>query len=212
MDKNDFKNFCQLVAVADESMGGRVKSDDALSFMFKKLSEYNLEDVAGAIDRCMSLPKNGIFFPDILEKLKGKVSDNAAYAWSRVIHGIKQHGRYASITFGDPKVHYCIHVMGGWNTLCDMLIDEQPFRKKDFMEIYRDADSRGMTWGDEGIPRRMLSLIDIENAKNGYGNQQLPKFVDCGRCNVAAPPEPRRAIETKKPDNTLDFSKIGKRF
>lgn len=213
MNKNDFEKFCQLMIVADGSMGGKEKSNDVLGFMFKKLSEYNLEDVARAIDKCMSLSKSGVFFPDILEKLKGKVADNGAYAWSRVLHGIKQHGRYASVTFGDPKIHYCIHVMGGWNALCDMPIDEQPWKKKEFVEIYKDADSRGLSWGDEGIPQQMLSLIDMENLKKGY-NSQLPKFVDCGRCNVEVPSihSQRRAIETKKPVNTIDFKKAAKGF
>lgn len=183
---DNFQVFCGAVKSADAITGGREKSLEALAFMFKKIEQFDIKDVIRAIEKSCETARNGILLPDILEKLKGRSSDRGAYAWDRVMWAIRQIGSQEYVTFGDPKVHYCIKMLGGWKSLCDMIIDEQVWKRKEFIKLYEDAENRGLTWGSDGIPSRVMG-----------------RLIDCGNCNVEIPAS--RQLECK-----IEFGKAVK--
>jgi hypothetical protein len=63
----------------------------------------------------------------------GSLEDSALEAWALV----KKHlNAYIYPIFSDTAIAETIRKMGGWAQLCRMLEDEEPFRKKDFVQLY----------------------------------------------------------------------------
>ena len=61
------------------------------------------------------------------------LEDKAHGAWAAVIRHLNA---YSSPVFKDTAIAETIRGMGGWKKLCSMLETEQPFRKKDFIDLY----------------------------------------------------------------------------
>ena len=61
---------------------------------------------------------------------------DAHEAWGVVM---KHLNAYVSPIFKDGAIAETIRKMGGWKRLCGMLTTEEPFRKKDFIDLYQIA-------------------------------------------------------------------------
>lgn len=72
----------------------------------------------------------------IREKVIGRTKDRAVLAWDMVLGAISSHGAYQTICFRDRVINGAIQAMGGWEKVCGMLVEDEPFRKKDFIELY----------------------------------------------------------------------------
>lgn len=75
--------------------------------------------------------------------LSGKGSESleneALEAWSVALKTVSRVGYSSSPVFKDSSIAEAIRKMGGWKQLCGMMIDEQPFRKREFVDYYMVA-------------------------------------------------------------------------
>ena len=82
-------------------------------------------------------------------------------------------GAYRTVVFDDPLIHAVIWDMGGWQTLCAMLIKDEPFRAKEFENRYVGYVARPPTQ----YPRQLAGITDTVNSAQGYGQVNLPTLI-----------------------------------
>jgi hypothetical protein len=111
------------------------------------------------------IPTATVPFPLIVHFLKhcGESGDNQAIAAiARLKKSIQPVGKYQSINFHDPALHYSINAFGGWTTLCCWGDDDWNVNEKRILETYKMAVA--MKYGDEE------HLIGIAEKDQGYFN------------------------------------------
>lgn len=99
-------------------------------------------------------------FPDdnlmaiIRARASGTQKDIGLIAWGLVRQAISRHGAYSTVTFEIEGVNRAINMMGGWIKLCAMTIEEEPFRRKDFLELHEIACRN-----DDGRTEKLVGLF-----------------------------------------------------
>jgi hypothetical protein len=97
--------------------------------------EQGMEGLNKALDGKMEfMPSVGTFREMCLtETGSTSIEQDATIAWSSVMSGLNS---YTSPVFKDSCIAEAIRKMGGWKQLCLMLETEEPFKRKDFIELY----------------------------------------------------------------------------
>lgn len=137
MNDGDQQAFFDLWAGAWE-LHGREATPGMLTLAFEVLRPFELDAIERALhvqlrSRGYGPPKPG----DISELIEGSAEDLGHRAWSRVLDAVRTVGSYESVAFDDPLIHAVIAEMGGWVTLCQLTVDETPFRASEFVKRYR---------------------------------------------------------------------------
>jgi hypothetical protein len=111
--------------------------------MLKDLSDeqgmYGLEKaLAMPLDFMPSVGK----FKDFCTTVDGAagIEDEAKEAWAIVIKNLAYN---ASPVFKNSIIPECIRKMGGWKYLCSMLEKDKPFRRDEFVSMYKVYKRRG---------------------------------------------------------------------
>lgn len=168
MKKQDKARFAKVMAVLSEIFDqGKEPSEFKIELYFQALVDYEI----GVIERAAAvviktrvysaLPKPG----EIIQEIRGTVSNQATMAWLEVLETIKRVGHYQSVRFSDQVIHGVIESMGGWIRLAgEMTQDEEKWKQKEFEKLYEilAKNPRGKT------PEYLPGLCEIKNASNGY--------------------------------------------
>ena len=104
------------------------------------------------------------FFPkpaDLLEIIRGREQDKAVEAWMIVDRAMREHGTYASLNFGDPKILACIESLGGWEYLGTLDEREWAYKRKEFESMYRARTS-------VGAPDHIAGIHEKNNLLRGF--------------------------------------------
>jgi hypothetical protein len=98
----------------------------------------------------------------ITEKGVTSTDTEALEAWDLVIRNLNY---YASPIFYNAIIAESIRKMGGWKKLCSMLQSEEPFRKREFIELYVALKRRNQEYQCklDGIDKNYIKLIGFEN-------------------------------------------------
>jgi len=164
MMQHDFEPFVAMMAVLADAYGQPRLSENATKLYFRVLSEYSLDEVSRAIVEHL---KRSPFMPkpcDIIRNIEGTAEERALMAWRHVLRAITKYGRYQSIKFDDPVIHYAIDYMGGWHRICQIFEEELPFRERDFIAHYKRGERVG--WGS--VPDRFVGIVEQQNAQDGW--------------------------------------------
>ncbi len=168
MKKQDKTRFAKVMAVLSEIFDqGKEPSEFKIELYFQALADYEI----GIIERAAAvviktrvysaLPKPG----EIIQEIRGTVSNQATLAWLVVLETVKHVGHYQSVKFADPVIHGVIDAMGGWIRLAgDMTTDEEKWKQKEFEKLYEVLAKNPRDKNPEYLP----GLIEINNAANGY--------------------------------------------
>jgi hypothetical protein len=173
MQDRDLKRFAELLAGVSEQYGQAPLKPGGLSLFFAALREFPFDAVAAALTMHV---KTSVFMPkaaDIVTILQGTAEDRGRLAFQKVLRAISSHGSYSSIRFEDPRIHYALDRMGGWQKVCLMPLDETPFREKDFCQHYALAERAGITWDSPGVPRYFPGIIEVQNRALGIESPVL---------------------------------------
>ena len=144
-----------------------------LRTMFAVLQRYPIEAVEAAIQKHM---EESPYMPkpcDIIKNIEGTAEERALMAWRHVLRAITKYGRYQSIKFDDPVIHYAIDYMGGWHRICQIFEEELPFREKDFVKHYIHGE-RIANWSN--VPEYFVGEHEIRNTRSDH-SEAAPKFV-----------------------------------
>ena len=103
----------------------------------KDISDEDFENaVLEIIQKTKDLYPGSNLIAMIREKVTGSCEDLALIAWTQARAAILSHGYYRSISFEDRVINGVIEGMGGWEKFSSMLLEEEPFRQKDFINLY----------------------------------------------------------------------------
>lgn len=89
--------------------------------------------------------------------------DRAIAGWEQALDAIRVHGAYMSVDFEDGLINAAIHRIGGWEYLCELLTDDIPFRRKEFIEAYL---SIAKTQAGDASPH--IGFFDRTNGNEKY--------------------------------------------
>ena len=76
-----------------------------LEVWFNALSDYDIEEVASAVQRYIKSPDLGTYKPkpaDLIKMIEGTSVDKALLAWTKVEKGLRSIGSYATVTALEP--------------------------------------------------------------------------------------------------------------
>jgi hypothetical protein len=158
--KNE-ESFKEYMAVVGEKFKTEI-SPIMAKIIWRMLQPYPDDLCIKAIEQVII---NGRFFesllPDLKNQLEGSQSDNATQAWALVDDAMRRVGNYTSINFGDPKIHQCIEMMGGWEYLGTLTEDEWKWKRKEFEAAYKALPA------GQG-PERVAGKLEKENIARYY--------------------------------------------
>lgn len=127
----------QILAILGEMYSGEISKLKAEIF-FKLLEPYEFWAVEKAVFFLLMTRKYSSFPQpaDIISELEGNPADRSLLAWDEARRAIVSVGIYRSVSFRDKITNGVIDAMGGWEKFCSMLVEEEPFRQKDFVNLY----------------------------------------------------------------------------
>lgn len=160
--------FVMLNGISDYY--GKQISKNVMRLYWEGLKQYDLQAVEKAFWTHTQNPDSGQFMPkiaDVAKYLKGRTTDQASQAWSKVDKAVRIVGTYQDVVFDDPIIHRVIEDMGGWISFGNKREDEWPFVQNHFENRYRGFVMR------EEIPEHQARLIGIANAQNAQNGFPL---------------------------------------
>ena len=175
MNPADKTGFARLITGLAQTFHTAVSAAD-LEAYWRLLSRFSLEEIERAIAGYCRSSKGHRFFPkpgELVALMVGSDADQALRAWSTVLRAIRGVGAYRTVVFDDPLIHAVIWDMGGWQTLCAMLTEDEPFRAREFERRYVGYVARPPT----RYPRQLVGITDTVNAANGYGQIRPPTLI-----------------------------------
>lgn len=202
MHNSDMERFFSMLSGISDYYG-RQLGKDAMRLYWEGLKQYDLQAVEKAFWTHTQNPDSGQFMPkiaDVAKYLKGRTSDQASTAWSKVDKAMRHVGTYQDVCFDDAIIHRVIEDMGGWILLGMKTEEDWTFLQNQFENRYR-----GYVMRDEK-PEYQAKLIGIgnaHNAQNGFklnppimiGDQFMAQMVLKGGSN--------KALLEMKPANDL---------
>ena len=175
MNPTDKTRFAELITGLAQTFHTPISAAD-LEAYWRLLSRFSLEEIERAIAGYCRSSKGHRFFPkpgELVALMVGSDADQALRAWSKVMRAIRGVGAYRTVVFDDPLIHAVIWDMGGWQALCAMLLQDEPFRAKEFERRYVGYVARPPT----RYPRQLAGITDTVNAANGYGQIRPPTLI-----------------------------------
>jgi hypothetical protein len=167
--------FAELITGLAQTFHAPISATD-LEAYWRLLSRFSLGEIEQAIAGYCRSPKGHRFFPkpsELVALMVGSDADQALRAWSKVLRTIRGVGTYRTVVFDDPIIHAVIWDMGGWRSLCSMLVEDEPFRAKEFERRYVGYVARPPT----KYPRQLVGITDTINATQGYGQVRPPTLI-----------------------------------
>lgn len=171
-DKKDFAEAFMLVCMTYD----KDPSKELIGLYFNILKEYPVEQVKTAFELHLKCPDRGTFFPkpaDIIAKITGtqkqktiNIESKAIAAWDEAYAAMLKHGQYQSVKLSDPLGMKVITYLGGWSTFCMMKVDDEQWRRKEFINAYMTLQ------GSSDLPK-MLSGLGKESIEKLEAKQQL---------------------------------------
>lgn len=169
MRDNEIEKFFVMLSGLSDYYGRQI-GKEAMLLYWHGLKQYDLSAVEKAFWQHTQNPDTGQFMPkiaDVTKYLKGRTSDQASVAWSKVDKAIRHVGTYQDVCFDDPLIHRVIDDMGGWIPMGQKKEDEWPFVQKEFENRYRGYAMRGE------VPEYQAKLTGIANAHNAENGFKL---------------------------------------
>ena len=162
--KKDKKRFAQVMAALGEVFdSGKDTSALKTEIYFKALAGMSIENIEKAATMIIqtrtvaSFPKPA----EMIEAIRGTTGDQSAKAWVLIDETMRKYGNYCSVNFGDPKLHRCIELMGGWEYLGKLEENEWKWKRKEFESLYASLPENQ---GPDYVP----GISERVNVAKGY--------------------------------------------
>ena len=158
--------FIKTMTILFSTFRGLKPEDATLDIWFKLLNDLSSEELETAIIKiCRDVreiyPTTNIVAL-IREQIIDNIKDQAILAWESVLQIMENCGSYESVQFADKAIHNTIDMMGGWIKLCEMTSDEEKWRMKEFLDIYKTMSKRG------GTIKYLPGRIEVDNTAKGF--------------------------------------------
>jgi hypothetical protein len=161
-NKKMFSNYMTMIGeIFDKAI-----SKPLLEIYWETLKPFLDGECEDAFKKIIATSK---FWPkpaDFLDILQGNNEEKAVQAWAMVDEAMRKHGNYVSLDFGDPKIHRCIELLGGWDYLGTLTEEEWKWKRKEFKSAYKALPN------DQG-PEHIAGLIEKDNSVRGYDSGKI---------------------------------------
>ena len=165
MTEADKKEFLSILLMISE-LYDKTMHKGLMKIWWEDLKEYEITAVSAAFKKYRTGEK-GAFMPkpsDFISLIRGNLSDIADMQWIEVLDSVRLCGRGSRPQFQDKITDQVISDMGGWNSLCDMLVADHLPRSREFARKYK---IRATHRGDDS---EILSLSEmLKTVGNGEG-------------------------------------------
>lgn len=164
-DPEDRFAFAEMLSAVNATLERTELSAVQIGVYWDALVDYDLPAIREALRRCLRNPDTGQFMPkpaDIVRMIEGSTRDRAFAAWAKVERAMRTVGGYQSVVFDDPIAMAVIDRMGGWPRLCETLVDDLPFRSREFEHAYRGIVARNEV---PEYPPHLVGRHEIENRR-----------------------------------------------
>ena len=184
MRDDDMEQFFRMLSGISDYYGRQI-GKDAMRLYWEGLRQYDLQAVEKAFWTHTQNPDSGQFMPkiaDVAKYLKGRTTDQASAAWSKVDKAVRVIGTYQDVCFDDAIIHRVIEDMGGWISFGQKDENEWPFVQNQFENRYRGYVMRDET---PEYQSRLIGIANAQNAQNGFrlnppiliGNEEKANLV-----------------------------------
>ena len=175
MDKADKTRFAELITGLAQTFQTPISAADLENY-WQLLKLFPLQAIEQAVVNYCRSPEGHRFLPkpsELVALMQGNGEERALLAWSKLMRAIHQVGAYRSVVFDDPIIHIVISDMGGWQALCAMKIQDEPFRAKEFEKRY----SHYLKCPPSAYPKQLVGITDSVNAMNGFAQIKPPTLI-----------------------------------
>lgn len=178
MQPNDLPRFVELISALAAVMSREV--DEALLAGYEiGLDGMTIDAVEVAVMRALRESK---FMPSPTElrALAGDVpaADKAVLAFNALDRAVSDVGVYRSPDFDDPLINAVVRILGGWEYVCNLSLEEfNKWFRKDFLKTY-EAVCRSGVDGDMTAP--LVGIHERNNALLGYDSSKYVRVVKTG--------------------------------
>ena len=176
MQQTDRQTFADMLSDVMKYYG-KETSTFLLDVFWQGLKGHEFEDVSRAFTLHARDPDRGQYAPrvaDITRLLEGSTTTQGARAWSKVEQALKSVGKYHSVTFDDPLIHVVITEMGGWIDLCCGMVNELPFKARDFERRYAAYRLRREV---PSFSRYLIGQHEADNRLSGHQREVRPVLI-----------------------------------
>ena len=139
--------------------------ENSLKVWYELLKDLNDSDFVKAIKE---IAQNSTHFPSIAEIRKRAENAKvlpAELAWEKLHDAIHEYGYYREPTFDDPVLEASKRSIG-WQTLCDMRVDQVAYMRAQFLRTYENIANYARVNGFralEGKKRKPKELKKVLN-------------------------------------------------
>ena len=165
MKKEDIEKLGKILNVMGVIYERQV-SKELIRIYFETLKEYDISEISRAFNLHIRDRERGQFFPkpaDLLAQILADEGVLAILAWDKAYEGIKQGAYYDTMIFDDPVIHMTITQMGGWLEFSDLLIKDIPYRRAEFIKLYKHFQKHPID-----APKRLAGFHEMNNRREGY--------------------------------------------
>ena len=153
--------FKQGMALLSEAFPNRELNPKLFAEALKDLNDEQFQfAVLEIVQKTTKLYPDDNLIAMIREKVMGSTEDKALIAWTQARGAILSHGYYESVAFEDRVINGVIEGMGGWEKFSSMLLEEEPFRQKEFIQLYEAISRSG-----RACPERLVGNFERINGE-----------------------------------------------
>lgn len=165
------------------------------------LKPYPYEKIKAVVDKFILENKFMPKVSEFVEVLSGGVcgddlvAANAENAWSLILSIIEKCGRYESFTILDKVARKALE-MTGYDVICAAARNELHWKKRDFVETYKNFTVLRSCGRDFDAPDYFVGIIEQANA--AYGDYEECPGVYAGKTVYIAETKEYKSLETIK--------------
>ena len=183
---NQRDRFRNIMATLAE-LAGRELSTSLCDIYWSVLKEYSDQQVeqavAAGIKHWDCFTYGRIPSPaEIIAQIHGSLDTEALEAWEQLDLAIRAKGAGCSILFTNAKISRVVVALGGWIEVCKWRTDELPYRRAEFMKLYKATPG---SCRQQVLP----GLIELDNHARGY-LQHIPPAEVIGEGEACLAPAP----------------------
>jgi hypothetical protein len=156
--------------IAAWEMRGKTPSDAVIALAYRVLANYELLDIAHAIDAHITDPDRGSYTvtpADIIKHLQGGKAERGQSAFDAAYRAACRIGPYQSVVFDDPLIHAVVSDMGGWQQFCNWDIGENEEKKPFMMQEFIKRYAHYAAHPPRQHLRQLTGIFDSTNRMNG---------------------------------------------
>jgi len=169
-DKQSRERKVKALLAMCEMTAGPELSEEGLRMWLHLLKPYSAEDVERAVWACLRKMHFRPAPADIIQEIEGSTKEKSLKAWHVALETLHRLGRYESVRFDDPAIHWAIDRMGGWARFGEWTEEERPFREKQFRELYE-------AYSGEPVAEYLVGEAEAVNSLNMLHEFILPPVL-----------------------------------